>query len=473
MRRKRVVIVGGGISGLTVAYRLQDLGREEGIPPEITLLEASPRFGGVIQTEFRDGFLLEHGADAFLSEKPWAVRLAKRLEIGNQLIETRNGMRRSFILHQGRLKEVPEGFYLLAPNQIRTLFQMPFLSLPGKLRMACELFIPKDADSMDESVGSFVRRRFGEEALHRIAQPMIGGIYTADPDQLSLKATFPVFREMIAAHGSILRAVGHKKKQMAKETDSASGPRYSLFLSFSEGMETLVKTLIAKLSGVSLRSQAPVTKVTYGHNWEIEIGGRETLECEVLCLAIPAYRSAELLQSLATDIAQGLEEIPYGSVATVNLAYKREDISHLLNGFGFVIPQIENRQLIGCTFSSVKFSNRAPEGSVLFRAFVGGTFQTEALRLDDEKLGKTVVEELSQILGIKRPPLFVSVARYPRGMPQYRVGHLERMESLEQRIKSYDGLYLTGNAFRGVGIPDCIHQAESTAEQMAAFLREN
>ncbi len=473
MKKKRVIIIGGGISGLSAAYRLHELSCQRGIELDVTVLEGSGRLGGIIRSERRDGFLLEHGADAFLAEKPWVVDLARRLGIEDKLQRTQSSMRRSFVLHHGKLAQVPEGFYLLASGDIKTLFQASFLSWPGRLRMACELFIPpSEPIEEDESVGSFVRRRFGREALQRIAQPMIGGIYTADPDQLSLQATFPIFQEMVSNHGSVMKAIRRKKQEEKDGIHSASGPRYSLFLSFTEGMEILVKTLIEKMPGVTFKTRVPVTRIEYRDQWKVEMHGREVLEADVLCLAIPAYKTAELLRPFAADVAQELDEIPYGSVATVNFGYKREDIDHPLNGFGFVVPDVERRNLLGCTFSSVKFSGRAPEEMVLLRAFVGGKPHQNMLELDDEGMGNKVAEELKQILGIRKPPVFVSISRFSRAMPQYGVGHLNRVGWLEKQMGDYEGLYLTGNAFRGVGIPDCIRQAEEIAVEIMNDLTE-
>ncbi len=360
MNRNRVIIVGGGISGLAAAYRLCELSRAQGMSLNITVLEAKDRFGGVIETETKDGFLLEGGPDAFISDKPWALDLCKRLGLENELIMTQTEMRRSFIVHRGRLAEVPEGFYLLAPARFQTLFQLPFLSWPGKLRMACEFLIPEKENGKDESVGNFVRRRFGHEALERIAQPMVGGIYTADIDRLSLQATFPRFQEMVKDHGSFIKALHATAEKKNKAIGEASGPRYSLFLSLRGGVETLVKKLMVEMPEVCFRDFARVRKIDRPDVWKIILENGEELQADVLCLALPAYGASALLSSLDSDLAGELDGIPYESAATVNLAYRREDVPHPLNGFGFVIPAIEKRKLIGCTFAHVKFQSRAP-----------------------------------------------------------------------------------------------------------------
>ena len=456
---KRVVIVGGGISGLAAAHRLLELHHDKA---QVTLLEASGRLGGIIETHERDGFLLERGPDSFISEKPEAVALAKRLGIESRLIQTNEEQRRSFIVRNGRLRPVPEGFQLLAPSRMLPFITTDIFSVAGKIRMAADLLLPRRNGQEDESLASFVRRRLGREALERMAQPMVGGIYTADPETLSLRATLPRFLDMERDHRSLILAMMRQGQKRG-----TSGARYSLFLSFDKGMEVLVNTLAGKISNgvpnVRLRTRVEGLSHDSG-TWRIKADSGETFEADAVCLAVPAYVAARLLRDVNEPLAAKLNEIKYASTATINLAYRQKSVSHPLNGFGFVVPFIEKRSLIACTFSSVKFSGRAPDGYVLLRAFAGGALQPEMFALDD--IETRIEDDLRELLGITEKPIFTETAKWERSMPQYEVGHLDRVTAIENELKKLPGLALAGNSYRGAGIPDCIRSGETAAESL-------
>lgn len=449
MRTKRIVIVGGGISGLAAAHRLIELGSD------VTLIEAGPRLGGTIQTHHRDGFLLERGPDSFISEKPEAVALAKRLGLEPRLIQTNEQHRRSFIVRNGRLRPVPEGFQLLAPSRVWPFLTTDIFSLTGKLRMAADLILPRQNGKDDESLASFVRRRLGREALERMAQPMVGGIYTADPETLSLRATLPRFLDMEQKHRSLILAMLRQSK-----TSGTSGARYSLFLSFDKGMQVLVDALADVIPNVRLNTR--INTIRFNETWTLTSDTGETFEADAVCLAVPAYVASQLLQNINQELAAQLNSIKYASTATINLAYPRAAIKHPLNGFGFVVPFIEKRSLIACTFSSVKFNDRAPEDHVLLRAFAGGALQPDVFASSD--LETRIEADLSELLGITGKPLFTEVAKWERSMPQYEVGHLERIQLIEKNLMP--GLALAGNSYRGAGIPDCIRSGEKAAESL-------
>jgi len=454
--KSHVVIIGGGISGLAAAHRLSEQ------QVQVTLLEASPRLGGTIQTGQRDGFLLERGPDSFISEKPQAVELAKRLGLESRLIQTNEQFRRSFIVRHGRLRPVPEGFQLLAPSRLWPFITSDIFSVAGKARMAADLLLPRKSTNgvNDESLASFVRRRLGVEALDRMAQPMVGGIYTADPETLSLRATLPRFLEMEREHRSLILAM---LRQGRAQKVGTSGARYSLFLSFDRGMQVLVDALAKQVKAdIRLNTRAVGLK-SDGPAWTITTSDGEELIADKICLALPAYRAATLLQG---RLGERLRQIKYASTATINFAYRRSAIAHPLNGFGFVVPFIEKRSLIACTFSSVKFSGRAPEGHVLLRAFAGGALQPEIFALDESEIATRVETDLRELLGITEDPLFVEVAKWKDSMPQYEVGHLERVNEIEKLVSELPGLTLAGNAYRGAGIPDCIRSGETAAEML-------
>jgi len=456
--KSHVVIIGGGISGLAAAHRLS----EENI--RVTLLEASPRLGGTIQTEHRDGFLLERGPDSFISEKPQALALAKRLGLESRLVQTNEQFRRSFIVRDGRLRAVPEGFQLLAPSRLWPFITSDIFSVAGKARMAADLLLPRKRTNgaNDESLASFVRRRLGVEALDRMAQPMIGGIYTADPETLSLRATLPRFLDMEREHRSLILAM---LRQGRSQKIGTSGARYSLFLSFDQGMQVLVDALSQIKADIRLNTRA-VSLQRDGSGWTIGTSDGEQLRADAICLAVPAYIAADLLHDVHERLAEKLKQIKYASTATINFAYRRAAIAHPLNGFGFVVPFVEKKSLIACTLSSVKFSGRAPEGHVLLRAFAGGALQPDIFALDEGDLRVRVEANLRELLGIGEDPLFVEVAKWKNSMPQYEVGHLDRVNEIEQLTSELPGLTLAGNAYRGAGIPDCIRSGEAAAEML-------
>lgn len=457
----RIVVIGGGISGLAAAHRLIELNPTT----QVTLIEASARLGGTIRTDEREGFLLERGPDSFISEKPEAVALAKRLGIESRLIETNAKYRRSFIVRNGRLRPVPQGFQLMAPSRIWPFLTTDIFSLGGKARMAADLVLPRRTTNgvSDESLSSFVRRRLGREALDRMAQPMVGGIYTADPETLSLRATLPRFLDMEREHRSLILAMLRKTRAQS----GTSGARYSLFLSFDQGMGVLVNALEQKLTQLDLRTNTEVQSLSRtAASWIIQTANGATLEADAVCLALPAYKAADLLKEISQPLASDLKQIKYASTATINLAYRRAAIQHSLDGFGFVVPFIEKRSLIACSFSSVKFADRAPRDHVLLRAFVGGALQPDMFALDEDEMLKRVENDLRELLAITEKPLFTEVSKWKNSMPQYEVGHLDRVQSIENDVAQLPRLTLAGNAYRGAGIPDCIRSAEAAAERL-------
>lgn len=461
---KKAIIIGGGIAGLAAAHRLAELDRTR----DILLLEAESRFGGLIETSARDGFLMESGPDAFISEKPWALELCRRLGLDGELIPTRETSRRSFIYSGGKLHPVPEGFYMVAPSSFAALVKTRFLSWKAKFRMAMELCIPPRKDESDESVTSFIRRRFGSEALERLGQPMIAGIYTADPENLSMQSALPQLWQLEKKYGSVIRGLRHGANGGLQDARRASGPRYSLFMSLKNGLQTLVDALAASMPPGCLKASSRVEGIErIAQGWQIRLDQGDIFAADAICLALPAHHAVRLLKRCASDVAECLSCIPYESVATVNAAYRRGDIPRSMAGFGFVIPAVEKKGIIGCTFSSVKFPGRAQnDGDVLLRAFVGGALNREAMAMDDQAMQSMVLEHFRECLGIEAVPLFVSIKRFYQAMPQYRVGHAKLVEKIEERLKNYPGLYLTGNAYRGIGLPDVIHHAEETAERM-------
>ena len=468
--RSTLAVIGGGITGLAAAYRLTQAARQH--PLEVRLCEASGRPGGVVRTDQTDGFLLEGGPDSFITEKPWALHLAKELGLNPRLIGTNPHHRQAFIARQGRLLPIPQGFHLISPSRFWPFLTSPIFSWPGKLRMGLELLIPSKKTAEDETVGAFVRRRFGREAVDRMAQPMVGGIYTADVNQLSLQATMPQFLQMEKQYGSLIRALRRRQKKPAGE--SSAGARYDLFGSFDRGMQVLVDALQGALPAGTLRLDSPVQRIQpdpTANRWIIHLRNHARMETEGVCVALPAPQAARILEEDFPGLAGELRSISYAGSATVNLTYARSEVPHSLAGFGLVVPPAEGRSILACTFSSVKFPGRAPEGKALLRAFLGGALQPEMADQDDQAMLQAVREDLRFLLGITRAPAHVSIRRYADSMPQYAVGHLDRVSRIERILEQSKGLALAGNAYRGVGIPDCIHSAELAADSLLANIR--
>ena len=466
----RVVVVGGGIAGLAAAHRLAELARAEGRALDLVLLEAADRLGGTIRTERVDGFLLEAGADSFISEKPWALALAERIGLGARLQRTDDHFRRTYVVRGGRLRPLPEGFLLLAPTRAWPVLASGVFSWRGKLRLGLDLILPRRPAAGDESLGSFVRRRLGREALERVAQPLVGGIYTADPDRLSLAATMPRFLALEREHRSLI--LGLRRTARGGEATGASGARWSLFVTLAGGMAELVAALAARLPTGAVRLSTPVAAVAPAPDgWRVDLRDGPPLHADGVVLAGPAPAMGVLVSGADRPLAALLGGIAYASSATVALAFPRAAIRHPLDGFGFVVPRAEGRAILACTFSSVKYPGRAPAGFALLRVFVGGAMQAGLLARGDRALLQLAHEDVASLLGITGDPVLSRVWQHPGTMPQYDVGHLERVEAIESRLETLPGLALAGGAYRGVGIADCVHSGEAAAERLNSSLK--
>ncbi len=463
---KRVAVIGGGISGLAAIHRLHELDPSL----EVTLYEAGESLGGVLQTVRQDGFLIERGADNFITNVPWGLDLCRRIGFEDQLLETNSEHRQAFVVSRGRLRKIPEGFVIMAPSRTWPIISTPILSPLGKFRMACEYFLPGRPPEGDESLASFVRRRFGRETYDRLVQPLIGGIYTGDPDKLSVLSTMPRFVEMERKHGSLIRAIWKQAAKKRAQTQGTSGARYSMFVAPRDGMSSLLDAIADRLPQSAVRTGTPVEQLTRSDDdgWTLTLGGSQAERCraDAVIVASNAAASADLVADLDGEIADTLRQIPHASCSIVSLAYDRDQIGHRMDGFGFVVPAVEDRQVISGSFSSVKYPGRAPDGQVLVRAFIGGQLQAHLAELPDEELTKIARDEMGQLMSITGDPKLVLISRYREAMPQYYVGHIERIAQLEKRAAELRGLHFTGNAFGGVGMPFCIHRAERTAEKV-------
>jgi len=467
----RVAVIGGGLSGLAAAHRLQELCARDKRPLDLMLFEAGMRLGGVVGTRSIAGYRVELGADSFITNKPWGLDLCRRLGLEDRLIPTDVHYRRSLVLRKGRPISVPEGFQLLAPVNMGAVLRSPLFSWPGKLRMALEYVLPRGSAGADESLAHFVRRRFGREALERLVQPLVGGIYTSDPEKLSLRATMPRFLEMEREHRSLIRAL---RRQRGKNGDdaTASGARYGLFTTLAGGISELVEGLAAKVereAAVQLETAVEgLIPESDGRGFILELpfGARDSFDAVVL--AIPAYRAGPVVAKFAPHAAATLGRIEYASTAIVVTGHKLADIRHPLDAFGLVVPAIEKRRILAVSFTSRKFPGRAPDGCVQLRTFVGGAMQPELMQLSDDEIKRLVQSELEDILGVTWRPDFTIVSRWMQSMPQYHVGHLDLVAAIERELAGFPRLALAGNAFHGVGLPDCIHSGEQAAERVFA-----
>ena len=483
----RIAILGGGISGLSAAFRLLELSAKHEAPLEVTLLERGSRLGGALCTIREQGFIAEAGADSFLTEKPWALDLVRRLGLNGELIGTRAEFRRTYIVHNGALVEIPDGFSLLAPTRMLPMLRSPLLSPLGKLRVMIEPLIPRRHGHRDESLASFVTRRLGREVLERIAQPLAGGIYTADPAHLSLHATLPRFADMETRHGSVIRGLRAAARKHGAESGKSgkhgkpggiSGARWSLFASMRGGVGTIVDALAQRL-GETVRRGAEVIALERigggaaerGPRWRVVTADGAALEADAVICALPAYRAAPLFEPHSPSLARALEAIGYASAAVVNLGYRESDFPRAPRSFGFVVPAIERRRIIAGSFTSLKFDGRAPAGTVLVRAFVGGAMQSELMALDDAAMIEVVREEFRALLGVDTAPLWALVSRWPDSMPQYAVGHRGRVAEIERAAAALPGLELAGAALHGVGIPDCVLGGERAAQAVFSELQ--
>lgn len=462
-RPARVVIIGGGISGLAAAYRLERLSEQHARPIEIFLLESEPRLGGAIRSERHGEFLVEAGPDSFLTVKPWALELARELGLESRIVHTQESFRRTFVARGGKLHPLPDGFVLLAPTALWPLVTSRLFTWRGKLRMACELLLPRGAADEDESLASFVTRRFGREALDRVAQPLAGGIYLAKPEELSLAATMPRFLEMEREHRSVILGM---RRQLQPAAASASGARWSLFASFDEGLQVLVDALVRSLSRTRIALGQPVRSLERRGGWQLRLEDGAPLAADAVLVTTPARVAAALLPEGLAELRSDLARIETAPSLTISLAFRAEQVGALPDTFGFVVPRKEGKRLWALTISSRKYPRRAPTGTILLRAFYGGADQQELLSWDEAELTSLAMQEISTWIPLHGDPLVAVVRRYPVGLPCYRVGHLALVRRIRERVEACPGLALAGNSYEGVGIPDCIFSGQQAAEKI-------
>lgn len=475
---RRVVVVGGGIGGLSAAWQVQRRARELDLPVEVTLLEARDRVGGSIVTEPVGECLVEGGPDCFVSEKPWGIQLARDLGLEEHLAPTNEDERKSYVLWKGRLHPLPDGLILLVPTQVVPFVTSTLFSWPGKLRMGLDLVLPKGTDRGDETLGDFVRRRFGTEALEKLGEPLVAGIHSGDPETMSVRATFPRFLQMEREERSLILAMLRRMKtarqrQAAAERDAKRGKAHTLFVTLDRGVGRFVEELVRQIGSEHIVTGEPARSLQAldGGRWRVETATGRVDEADAVLFASPAYVTADLLAGLDAALATDLRGIPYVSSATVTLAYPRAHFPAAPNGFGAVIPKGEHRRIKAFTWVTTKFFDRAPDDTVLMRCFLRAV-TGQSVGLTDEEMVTAAREELESVLGVTGPPLWSRSYRWDRAMPQYVVGHLERVDRIEAALGRFRGLALGGGSYRGSGIPDTVRLSRERARGLVDALSQ-
>ena len=463
-----IAIIGGGITGLSAAFYLQREAQARGLDLSLTVLEADRRVGGKIITDRNESFVIEGGPDSFITEKPWGLTLCHDLGLGHELIPANEQQKTVYVLRHGKIMPFPGGFRLTVPTELGPFLASRLFTPWGKLRMGLDLFVPPRQETGDETLASFIRRRLGEEALDRIAGPLLAGIFVSDPERLSMQSTFPRLLAMERDYGSLIRAARALKKKAASAGAPRAAGNASLFNSLKHGMGHLVEALESKL-GDTIRRHARVAALQRtAQGFVMGLADGSQLTADQVLITTPAFAAADMVSGMHPKLAEQLRQIRFVSTATVSCAYLLEDIpaARVINGYGVLIPASEPSRVLAATWSSTKFRHRAPSDAVLMRAFIGGYRDEAAAALPDPELLKLVTTEFGRLFGVTRPPMLHRIFRWPRANPQYDVGHLDRVALMEKSAGEIPGLHLAGSSYRGVGMPDCIHSAHQAVKRL-------
>jgi oxygen-dependent protoporphyrinogen oxidase len=471
-----VIVVGGGIAGLAAAFALQEHARRLDCALTLTVIEADRDWGGKIQTHRVGDCLLETGPDSFLSQKPWGLELCAKLGLAEHIIGTNEQHKATYVYSRGRLRQLPEGLVMIVPRKLGPFLRSGLLSWPGLIRMGLDLLLPAMRHSGDESVAAFFTRRMGREACERLVEPLMAGIYGGNAAEMSLRATFPRFLDLEERYGSVIRGLMKGARRPTEGRPRTEMRSHSMFVTLREGLSGMVGRLLEAIqaAGGTLLVGQQVTAVHArrhepGREYLVELAGGRTLTADALILATPAFVTAGLVHAVNPAAAECLRQIPYASTMTVSLLYPTAAVSGILTGYGFVVPRVENSALLAATNSSLKWPERTPPEKFAVRCYLGGVGREAVFSHDDREIVRRVKAELRRMTGLDAKPIHAEVNRWEHAMPQYTVGHLDRLKSLQEALSASPGFYVTGAAYRGVGIPDCIHDGTETAD---ALLRD-
>ncbi|MGD6817750.1 protoporphyrinogen oxidase [Metabacillus sp. 113a] len=467
MNTKKIVILGGGLTGLSAAYYLQKELAARSEKAEITLIEASPRLGGKIKTVRKDGYVIERGPDSFLERKSSAPELVKDLGLESQLVN--NAVGRSYVLLKDGLHPIPRGAVMGIPTQVKPFVTSGLFSLTGKLRAAGDFILPKGEQQNDQSLGRFFRRRLGDEVVENLIEPLLSGIYAGDIDKLSLMSTFPQFYETEQEHRSLI--LGMKKSVPGTSQKHDPSRKKGIFQTLTGGLETLIEALEESLTGVRVLKGTRVNAIKKQSNGTYEIGLSSGLQVEAdsVIMALPHTAAGSLLEDSEFDY---FRQMPSTSVATVALIFSKENVSMTKEGTGFVISRNGGYSITACTWTNKKWPHTAPDDKVILRAYVGKAGEETIVDQSDEQLAAIVMEDLKKTMAISGKPEDYVVSRWKQSMPQYNVGHRENMERISHYTsQTYPGLYLAGASFGGVGLPDCIDQGKAAVKKTMEYLK--
>lgn len=469
----RVAIIGGGISGLSAAFYLEKE-RAAGSPVEYVLFERDNRLGGAIFSENVDGCVVEGGPDSFISEKPWAANLCQELGLGDQIIGSNDHERVTYILVNGRLIPMPDGLMFMVPTKLIPTALSPLFSWSTKIRMGLELLHPPRVIGHDETVGDMVRRHFGQEVVDRLADPLLAGVYGGDADSLSVRAVLPRFAEMEEKFGSLTRAMldAHNKMAAAKKKAGTTKPR-PLFSTLKGGMQTMIDAVTARLNPSNVRTGVRVESIArVGKQWQVT-SDTGTESYDGVIFATQANVAGRLLGGVNAELSRDLQAVQYSSSVTATLGYSMEQLKNVPQGFGFLVPHSEGTKMLACTFTHKKFPNRAPADKGMIRCFLGGAKDESVQGMSDDEIRSACIQELTKILKVNTlgNPQFVRIYRWKSAMAQYTPGHLERVARIENNIKATQGLAIAGNAFKGIGVPDCVRTGQEAALVMSQLAK--
>ncbi|RUT38779.1 protoporphyrinogen oxidase [Paenibacillus anaericanus] len=463
---RKVVIIGGGLTGLSAAFYIRKFYSDKGLTPQITIVDKESRLGGKIETLHRDGFVIEKGPDSFLARKTAMIDLAKELELDHELVSMNPEAKKTYIVKKRELHPMPSGLVLGIPTELGPFLKTGLISWGGKARAMMDFVLPRRKSEEDESLGEFIERRLGAEVLQNVTEPLLAGIYAGDTYHLSLQSTFPQFGELERKYGSLIKGMMTGKKPVETHT----GTKRSAFLTFRQGLQSLIHALVHELEDVDQLLESEVSSISKvdgaGTGYQIVLSSGESLSADEVVVTTPAFAAAELLRP-HVDVS-AMEAINYVSVANVVLAFDRKDLKGLFDGSGFLVPRNEGMSITACTWTGVKWLHTTPDDKMLLRCYVGRSGDEQKVFLSDESLTELVLKDLHELMNITARPLFTEITRLPKSMPQYPIHHLQHIAGLRQNMESsLPGVYITGAAFEGVGLPDCIRQAKELAQRMA------